>query len=233
MLSQHPSVVNFEHDPEKDQIYSPGAMSRSDTDEVQSIVVAVQSRGSLGCQGAIVDQDGSVVRGSIKSGMKGPPERGLSRESVNRQPSVTDEGGTLGDDEKTETTKRDSLPPKPPQQQVEEKKDLVIIDYQPPSPNFKSRLSESRLSEIKTDIVQAQCDSDQPKTNSNLVVLQDLGNPGRTLISESEKETYTAAIKSALSLDGQLLKMESGDSFGRYQAFTPPEETTVIVIEPA
>ena len=54
-LSEHPSVVNFEHDPEKDQIYSPGAMSRSDTDEVQSIVVAVQSRGSLGCRGAIVD----------------------------------------------------------------------------------------------------------------------------------------------------------------------------------
>jgi hypothetical protein len=55
MLSEHPSIVNFEHDPEKDQIYSPGAMSRSDTDEVQSIVVAVQSRGSLGCRGVIVD----------------------------------------------------------------------------------------------------------------------------------------------------------------------------------
>ena len=66
------------------------------------------------------------------------------------------------------------------------------------------------------------------------------GSRGRTLpggseslASESEKDTYTAAIKSALSLDGQLLKLESGDSFGRYQAFTPPEETTVRVIEPA
>jgi hypothetical protein len=54
-----------------------------------------------------------------------------------------------------------------------------------------------------------------------------------TLSSESEKETYAAAIKSALSLDGQLLKMESGDSFRQYQAFTPPDETTVRVIEPA
>lgn len=41
IISENPSMVNFEHDPEKDQIYSPGGMSRSDTDEVQSIVVAV------------------------------------------------------------------------------------------------------------------------------------------------------------------------------------------------
>ena len=77
------------------------------------------------------------------------------------------------------------------------------------------------------------CDSDQPKTSTILVVCQELEKPAMTLSSESEKETYAAAIKSALSLDGQLLKIESGDSFGQYQAFTPPDETTVRVIEPA
>jgi ABC-type Fe3+-citrate transport system substrate-binding protein len=46
------------------------------------------------------------------------------------------------------------------------------------------------------------CDLDQPKTSTILVVYQDLKKPAMTLSSESEKETYAAAIKSALSLDG-------------------------------
>jgi hypothetical protein len=73
-------------------------------------------------------KEGSIVRGSIRSAVRAPPESALSRGSVGGQPSVTDEGGTLGDDEKTETTKRDSLPPKPHKKQLEEKKDIMIID---------------------------------------------------------------------------------------------------------